>query len=203
MGSGWDPSTSSIRLLRVQPQLPPVGGQFRPEGPVTSPLPPLIVPLQIKAHRRWTPGRANKEAEILPVLVCKALCQELKEALQEADVGQVPAGLGIPGAGTRSWLSVDSIRYGRWAPTGSGLPPTQWVCGGQSLYHLLPGLVGVTRVLLTLGDAPVSPHSESLEFSIASQLPVCLHPRCPSACCVQSIDLVKWRKARLRGFWCN
>ena len=133
-------------------------------------------------------GRANKEAEILRKQ-CKALCQELKEALQEADVAKC----------RRDWAfqerdkivaERDSIRYGRWGPHRLRSPhDAVGLWEGQSLYHLLPGLVGVTWVVvLTLGDAPVSTHSETLEFSIASQLPISLHPRGPSACCVQSID---------------
>lgn len=188
MGSGWDPSTSLHPAPKSAAPAPaPVGGHLWTRRPSNLPLCSLIVPLQIKDTVTMDAGRANKEAEILRKQ-CKALCQELKEALQEADVAKC----------RRDWAfqerdkivaERDSIRYGRWGPHGLRSPHNAvglWEC--QSLYHLLPGLVGVTRVLLTLGDAPVSPHSESLEFSIASQLPVCLHPRCPSACCVQSID---------------
>ena len=95
--------------------------------PSNLPLCSLIVPLQIKDTVTMDAGRANKEAEILRKQ-CKALCQELKEALQEADVAKC----------RRDWAfqerdkivaERDSIRYGRWAPTGSGLPTMQWVCG--------------------------------------------------------------------------
>lgn len=50
MGSGWDPSTSSIRLLRVQPQLlhPSRRALVDQERPSNLPLCSLIVPLQIK-----------------------------------------------------------------------------------------------------------------------------------------------------------
>lgn len=188
MGSGWDPSASLHPAPESAAPAPaPVGGHLWTRRPSNLPLCSLIVPLQIKDTVTMDAGRANKEAEILRKQ-CKALCQELKEALQEADVAKC----------RRDWAfqerdkivaERDSIRYGRWGPHGLRSPHNAvGLWKGQSLYHLLPGLVGVTRVLLTLGDAPVSPHSESLEFSIASQLPVCLHPRCPSACCVQSID---------------
>lgn len=189
MGSSWDLSTSLHPAPESAAPAPaPVGGHFRTRRPSNFPLCSLVVLLQIKDTVTMDAGRANKEAEILRKQ-CKALCQELKEALQEADVAKC----------RRDWAfqerdkivaERDSIRYGRWGPHRLGSPhDTVGLWEGQSLYHLLSGLVGVTWVVvLTLGDAPVSTHSENLEFSIASQLPISLHPRGPSACCVQSID---------------
>ena len=189
MGSAWDLSTSLHPARESAAPAPaPVGGHFQTRRPSNLPLCSLVVLLQIKDTVTMDAGRANKEAEILRKQ-CKALCQELKEALQEADVAKC----------RRDWAfqerdkivaERDSIRYGRWGPHGLRSPhDAVGLWEGQSLYHLLPGLVGVTWVVvLTLGDAPVSTHSENLEFSIASQLPISLHPRGPSACCVQSID---------------
>lgn len=189
MGSAWDLSTSLHPARESAAPAPaPVGGHFQTRRPSNLPLCSLVVLLQIKDTVTMDAGRANKEAEILRKQ-CKALCQELKEALQEADVAKC----------RRDWAfqerdkivaERDSIRYGRWGPHRLRSPhDAVGLWEGQSLYHLLPGLVGVTWVVvLTLGDAPVSTHSETLEFSIASQHPISLHPRGPSACCVQSID---------------
>lgn len=200
MGSGWDPSTS------LHPAPAPVGGHFRTRRPSNLPLCSLVVPLQIKDTVTMDAGRANKEAEILRKQ-CKALCQELKEALQEADVAKC----------RRDWAfqerdkivaERDSIRYGCWGPHGLRSPrDAVGLWESQSLCHLLPGLVGVTWVvLLTLGDVPVLPHSENFEFSITSQLPISLYPRCPNVCCVQSIDpheVAQGQAFILGGFWCN
>lgn len=89
-------------------------------------------------------GRANKEVEILRKQ-CKALCQELKEALQEADVAKC----------RRDWAfqerdkivaERDSIRYG--AGMGWYLPRMcQGLLGGSESCALGSGEVQGTGFL--------------------------------------------------------